>query len=174
MGDEQGGEAGGTLADDAEDVLFVFEIEAIGGFVEDEECGFEEEGAGEGDALTLAVREHDAAIADDGVYAICERVDELRAGLFDGLGEVFVGGGGAGPKEVFADGVVEEQGVLADVADVATPTAGIVAGEGDAVGFDSAGLGEEEAHDEVGDSAFAYAGGACDGGDAAGGEGEVD
>ena len=54
-------------------------VEMGGGLVEDDDVRRLEEEAGEGDALLLAAREPVAAVADDGVEPVGQRLDE-RAG----------------------------------------------------------------------------------------------
>lgn len=52
-------------------------VERAGGFVEEEDLGVADEGAGDGDALLLATREGDTAGADVGVVAFGEGGDEV-------------------------------------------------------------------------------------------------
>jgi hypothetical protein len=54
-------------------------VKRAGGLVEDEHRRVLEEGAGNSDALLLAAREGDAALADERVVAVVERVDQGRA-----------------------------------------------------------------------------------------------
>src|ERR1041385_6683161 len=51
-------------------------VEARRGFVENEDSRVGEDRAGDGDALALAARELDAPLADDGVVALLEAIDE--------------------------------------------------------------------------------------------------
>ena len=124
MGDHEDGErseAGRSadgLADGVEDTGLVVDVEGVSGFVEDEQRGLAQEGAGEGDALALAAGEEDAAVADDGFEAAGEIVDEGGGGAGEGVAEVGIGGAGLGPEEVLADALVEEDGLLTDVADL--------------------------------------------------------
>ena len=61
-------------------------IERAGGFIQDEDDGILQDGPGNGDALTLAAGELDAAVADQGGVAFRERYDEVvRVGLARGL-----------------------------------------------------------------------------------------
>ena len=119
MGDDEGGAA---LHEEVEAVLdegFGFGVEGAGGFVENEDAGVGEYGAGDGEALALAAGELDAALADDGVVALGETLGELvDAGDGAGFHELFFGGGGAGELYVFADGSVEEEGLLEDDAEL--------------------------------------------------------
>lgn len=52
------------------DNLFGFRVEGRGGLVEEKDFGVAEEGAGDGDTLFLAAREHAAFGADDGGEAV--------------------------------------------------------------------------------------------------------
>src|SRR3954469_9521942 len=54
-------------------------VKRAGGLVEDEHRWVLEESAGNNDALFLAAREGDAALADERVVAVVERVDQGRA-----------------------------------------------------------------------------------------------
>ena len=119
VGDDEGGAA---LHEEVEAVLdhgFGLGVEGAGGFVEDEDARVGENGAGDGDALALAAGELDAALADDGVVAFGEALGELvDAGDAAGFHELLLGGVGAGEADVFADGAVEEEGLLEDDAEL--------------------------------------------------------
>ena len=52
-------------------------VDGAGGVVEDEDARVVEEGPGQGDPLALAAREREAPLADDGVVALREVLDEL-------------------------------------------------------------------------------------------------
>ena len=68
------------------DALLGFRVDIARRFVEDENGGVAQEGAGERDALALAAGEGGAAFADDGVVTLGERGDELvRGGVAGGL-----------------------------------------------------------------------------------------
>src|SRR4051794_30712112 len=54
-------------------------VKRASSLVEDEHRRILEEGVGNGDALLLAAREGDAALTDERVVAVVERVDEGRA-----------------------------------------------------------------------------------------------
>ena len=96
-----------------------FGVEAGGGFVEDQDARVGQDGAGDGDALALAAGELDAALADDGVVLLFEVLGELvDAGDAAGFEDLLFGGVGAGEGDVFADGAVEQEGVLQHHAEI--------------------------------------------------------
>ena len=72
-------------------------VERAGGFVEDEDAGVGEDGAGDGETLALAAGELDAALADDGVVAASGKrsANSSTRAILAGFEEVFFGGGGA-------------------------------------------------------------------------------
>ena len=70
VGDDQHGFADDQLLERELDGGFALAVEGAGGFVEDEDRGVAEEGAGEGEALLLAAGEPGAALADDGGVAV--------------------------------------------------------------------------------------------------------
>ena len=161
VGDHEDGEVAvedlDGLEQGIEDAGFVVGIEGVGGFVQDKERRLAKERAGDGEALALAAGEQDAAVAGDGVESAGEVVDEGGGGEVQGALEVFGGGVGAGPEEVFADGLVKEDGFLANVADTGSPAAEGGGIERLAIEEDAAAGGGEEAGDEVGYGAFAGA-----------------
>src|SRR5215813_13787510 len=77
VGDDEGGAALHEGGEAALDEAFGLGVEVARRFVEDEDEGVGEEGAGDGDALLLAAAEADAAFADHGVVAFFELGDEV-------------------------------------------------------------------------------------------------
>ena len=70
VGDDQGGSAVCQAQQRLLHRPFALVVERAGCFVEDQDLRVLEEGAGDGDALALAARELDAALADIGVIAM--------------------------------------------------------------------------------------------------------
>lgn len=52
-------------------------VDHAGGFIEDEDRGVAEDGAGDGEALALPAREREALLGDGGVVTLREGDDEL-------------------------------------------------------------------------------------------------
>ena len=75
--------------------LLAFDVDLAGGFVEDQDFGIAEDGAGERDPLPLAAGEAAAGGADDGVVALGEFLGDERVGV--GLAG---GGFDVGPRGV--------------------------------------------------------------------------
>src|SRR5690606_41063116 len=74
--------------------------------------------AGGGDALARAAGEGRSVLADGGVVAVGQFADEaVGLGGAGGGGDLFVGGVGPAVRDVVADGVGEEEGVLEDQPD---------------------------------------------------------
>ena len=158
VGDDEGGAA---LHEEIEAVLdhgFGLGVEGAGGFVEDEDAGVGEDGAGDGDALALAAGELDAALAYDGVVLLGETLGELvDAGDAAGVHELLFGGVGATEEDVFADGAVEEERLLQDDSQLLAVAAEADGCEVNAVHEDLAAGGGVEAADERDDGGFAGA-----------------
>jgi len=137
VGDDDAGEAGGTKG--LFEPLDSFEVEMIGGLVEEEDVGLGDHGLGNGEALAPAAGEGGSVgiHADGGVRAVvgesgaAERFAETLLALVGGHGGGFEGG-----FEDAADGC--SLGVLGDLLDVANAGA---AADGDftGVGLDLAG-----------------------------------
>ena len=118
VGDDDGGAANGDLFERALDEGFGLVVDRGGGFVEDEDGRVFEDGARNGDALTLSAGELLSALADDGVVALRQGHDEVvRFGDLGGFDDLLVGGIEGAVGDVLADGAVEEIDVLADKAD---------------------------------------------------------
>ena len=86
MGDDHQGECAVQADEGVANPFFVAGVEGAGGFVEDQQEGLPQQGAGEGDALAFATREVDAALANAGVESLGEMGDEIGGGdLVQGL-----------------------------------------------------------------------------------------
>ena len=93
-------------------------VEVRGSLVEHHDVGRLEQQPGDGQALLLAARQAVAAVADDGVEAVGQRLDErhdLRRPQH--LEDLVVARFGFGVEQVGADRVVKEVDVLGDHAD---------------------------------------------------------
>ena len=81
VGDEDRGAVGHERAQRVVDGLLGRGVDGRGGVVEHEDARVGDDGPGQGDALALAARQREAALADDGVVAVGQLVDEpLGAG----------------------------------------------------------------------------------------------
>ena len=153
-----------------------FGVEGGGGFVEDQDGGVPQEGAGDGQSLPLPPGEEGAALGDGGVVALRHGGDEVvGVGGLGGGFDLVAGGFGHAVGDVVGDGVVEEEGVLGDESDALAqagegPVAQVLPGDAD-----GAGGGVEEARQEVDEGGFPRAGAADEGDEASGlgGEGDV-
>ena len=158
VGDDEGGAADHELVEAGLNHGLGLGIERAGGFVEDEDAGLGEQGAGDGEALALAAGELDATLADDGVVGLREAQGELvDAGRGAGADELVFGGIGAGEEDVLTDGAVEEEGVLKDDAELGAIAVEVDCGEVFAVDGDTAGGGVVEGADQADDGGFAGA-----------------
>ena len=93
VGDADDGAVLGKMVDGFLDFGLGLGIEGGGGFVEDEDGGVADKGAGDGDALALAAGESGATFAERGVVALRQRGDEVVGVGFASGGDDFVAGG---------------------------------------------------------------------------------
>src|SRR5690606_24756675 len=173
--DHEGGAAAAEVLESVPDEGLALGVEAGGGLVEDEDARIGDDGARDGDALALAAGELDAALADDGVVAVVEALDELVAVRDAGGGaDLFEGGAGACERDVLADGAVEEEVVLEDDAELGAVVLEPDGGEVLAVDEDAARERAVEGHDEVDERALPRPTGPDERGGGAGGRVEGD
>ncbi len=93
--------------------LFAFGVECRGRFVEQQDRRVAQDRAGDGDALALAARQRQSALADLGVVAIGQGLDEdMRLGGFRGVDHRVAGRAGAGEGDVVGDGAGKDRHVL--------------------------------------------------------------
>ncbi len=119
VGDEHGRASGHELAQGRVDLLLGAGVDRRRRVVEHEHVRIGEHGAGDRDALPLAAREREPALADDGVVPVGELGDEVvRAGHGGRAADVVVGGVGAAVRDVGPHGVGEEERVLEHDADL--------------------------------------------------------
>ena len=77
VGDHNGGLSTGENAEGVLNQLFGFGIHGRGGFVQNQDLGITENGAGDGDSLPLSARKILEAKADLGMVAVRELDDEI-------------------------------------------------------------------------------------------------
>ena len=152
MGVEEDGHAAlvAEVEDEVAEPLDAFRVEAVGGFVEQEDLGLRQKRLGEGEALAHAV----AVGADFGMDALGEAdaVDDLAGG-----GRIEAAGVAHEDFQVIpAAEVVVEGGCFEDGADFAQGF-GAVVEDGDAVDGDVALVGHDHAEDDAEGGAFARA-----------------
>ncbi len=150
-------------------------VDGGGCVVEDEHARVDRERTRDRDPLALAARERDAALADDGVVALRQPLDELvRLGEPCDARHVLVGELGQSEGDVLAHGRGEEERLLRDDADLAAQRAQRHVADVDAVERDAAGRHVVEARHERGERRLAGAGVADQRDRGAGGDVEVD
>ena len=164
VGDDEGGAVGHEVVEGVLDLPLGFGVHGGGGFVEQEDGGVFEQGAGDGEALFFAAGEFDAAFADVGVELVGEFADEaFGVGGGEGGPEFGVGGVAFGEQEVFADGAVEEEWFLGDVGEAVAQRGLGEGADGDAIDGDGAGGGFVKTREQREDGGFSRAGGADEG-----------
>ena len=98
---------------------FVFDVEACGGFIEEDDGSVLEDGASDGDALAFAAGERVSVFADDGVVALRELLNKVvTVCKFCSSQDFFVGGVAFADADVVADGGVEQHDILEDDGEV--------------------------------------------------------
>ena len=175
VGDDEGGATLDEILEGKLDEMLGFGIDRSGGVVEDEDAGVHEQDAGNGDALFLSAGEGDAALTDAGVVALGAVEDEfVRLSGCGSADDLLICGTGGAEGDIFADGIGEEGGLLEDDADLGAE--GVEGGAADvaAIDADETGGGVVKAGQEADDGGLAGAGGAEQGDDLTGLDGEVD
>ena len=181
VGDHEDGlvELAAGLAEHLEDGVGVLGVEVAGGFVGEDDGGTVDEGAGDGDALLLAAGELVGAMVEAALDA--EHFGEVVEERF----VQFPFGGCAKGGDVVGDFDVahgRERGqqieALEDKADLGAAHFGALGvgefGEVGAIDEDRAGGGVGETAQDVEEGGLSRTGGADDGDELAGGDGEVD
>ena len=145
------------------DGLFAFAVEGGGGFVQNQDRGVFEDGAGDADALFLAAGEFDAALADMGfvgcaLLVVGEVLDEVvGAGAGSGFDDVLHFCAGLAVADVLQHRAVEQVTVLCDNGDVFAQAfllnvCDVLGADGDFSGGDVVG-----ADEQAGDGRFSCA-----------------
>ncbi|HEX4736155.1 MAG TPA: hypothetical protein VH331_01200 [Allosphingosinicella sp.] len=165
MGDHDDGELGAERHDRAHHRRLGLVVKGAGRLVEDQHLGLLVESAGDADALALAAREADAALAHLRLVVVGQ--------LFHEIGDM--GGAGAGAdalavdsvcrhaeSDIGGDALVGEEDRLRHVGERRLPARPRLGIEGAAVDPDLALAGLEQPHQQVEQSALAAAGGPGD------------
>lgn len=113
---------GRTIAGDVLELrlygLLGVRIQRGGGFVEDKDGGVFKDGAGDGDTLFFTAREFQATLADHGVVAVREALDEVvNTGRACGGDDVLLAGVRTAIGNVVGNRIVEEHRILRHDAD---------------------------------------------------------
>ena len=169
VGDHQRGALGGDSIEGALDRRFGFVVHRGGGFIEDQHRWVLEDGAGQGDALSLAAREPLAPFAHDRVVPLGQGLDE--AGGLGQLCSPLDGGAGrieAAVGDVLGHRAVEQEHLLAHQADGPAQIRQLQIPDRQAIEQDLALLQLVQAQQQPDDGALAGAGGADDAQGAAG------
>ena len=159
VGDDEGGAALHDLHQRPPDLELGLGVDARGGVVQDQYLGVDDERPGNGDALALAARQGQSALADDGLVALRQGLDEgCRLGAFGRLADLGVARPGASEADVLGDRGREQKRVLGDDADVAAQVGQAHVAHVVAVDQHAAGGGVVEARHQVGERRLAAAG----------------
>ena len=119
VGHHQGGAAGQQALEGLVDDLLNMDVDGAGGVVEQEDGRVDEQGAGDGDPLTLATRQGVAPLSDHGVIALGEPRDEpVGIGCRGGGDDLLAAGIGSAVSDVVGDGGGEEERLVGDDADL--------------------------------------------------------
>ena len=151
-------------------------VEPGGGLVEDQDAARAQQRAGDGEPLPLSAGEAAAALADAGVVAAGQALDEVvRVGGARGGADLGAGGVGAAEHEVVVDARVHHQLLLVDDGDRVAHRRRRVVGDVVAVDGDDPGVGGELAGEQPAQRRLAGAARSDEGDDLAGGdvEGQV-
>ena len=175
VGDDDGAALGHHGGQRVADLVLLRRVDGGRGVVEHEHAGVGQDRPGDGDALALAAREGEPALAEQRVVAVREVVHELgRTGQRGGPLDALERGVGVGERDVGGDGVVEEQGVLEDDPDRAAQVVDAEPPEVDPVELDGAGVHVVEAGEQAGHGRLAGPGRAHEGDRGARLDGEVE
>ena len=153
MGDDNAGTIAEEVIESLLDEAFALGVEGGSRLIEDENVGIAENCASYADALALTAREIGAAVAYDGIVAILLLSDEivgvgnLGSSFYFLLRSVLDTEG-----DIISDGIVEEDGVLADDAHAPAQIVEAIVADVDAIDEDGAGLDIPEAREEVDES----------------------
>ncbi len=175
VGDDENSGSAGQASETIREFADGFEVEMVGGFVEDEEPGLTVERAGQREFLALSAGEGVAPVVNGGVVAAREFPDEgVSFRQHGGLaGGGFVGDGLA-VDDVFENGAAENDRRLRYDGDAGAKGRNGELGIGEAIGEQAAGLGQVQAAEEMEQGGFARAVGAHENGDGPGFDGERD
>ena len=152
VGDEQRGAAALHVMQRALNLVLGGAVDGAGGVVQDQDARVFQKGARQGDALPLAARQGDPALADDGVVAVLKRLDEVMGGgRARGRFEVAPAGAGAGEGDVVGHRQREQEYVLFDGGDLRAQAGQVPVAQVDAVDGDAPGAGVVGAVHQLGE-----------------------
>jgi len=169
MSDHDGGLAFHQTIQGFEDEFLRGGVESGGRLVEHKDRRVADDGAGDGNTLALASGERHAALANNGVQALGQLLDELHGvGKLGGALDLLAGSIRLAVGDVLPEGPVEEHALLQDVADLLAKRLLLEAPDVDAVDANNAIARIVETWHETDDGGFADAGGTDQGRDLAG------
>ncbi len=158
-----------------ENAFFGVGVHAGERVVQDHDARVANESARDGGALLLSARKGDAALADQGRVLVGEGLNVLGdAGAIGRGAHLFVGGTRRAKRDVLADGVGEQEGLLRDESEVAAQLVHRQLADGLAVDQHHAGSGVVDAGNQADQRGLARAGRSDDGQAAAGGNLQID
>jgi hypothetical protein len=163
VGDNYHGDSASEAGHGLHDTIFGFGIKGGCGLIEYQQLRLVVERAGEADSLTLAARESNPPLADDGLPAvgqfILDEVEDLSSGrgAFESGRVEFLWEHSEG--DVGSDRIVDEEYFLWDVADAAAPSTMVMKSERDVINEDAARVRDVEAENQIDKGGFATAGG---------------
>ena len=160
-------EAGAALHHPGEGVLnpqLGAGVDGGGGLVQNQHRRQAQHHAGDAQQLLLALGQHAAVLADDGVIAVGQSADEgVGVGGLRGGDHLLVGGVGLAHDDVLPDGAGLQPGVLQHHAVGGAQAVARHVADVAALDADAAGIHVVKAHQQVDDGGLAAAGGADDG-----------
>ena len=124
MGNEEESATLVALDDALEDAALGGSIEGGGGFVEEEDGGWAQQGAGYTYALGLTFTQSYAHFAERGVKAVGQVEDEIGSGRSEGLTHILLGSLGVAQEEVIANRTAQEGIALGHVAVITAVSGG--------------------------------------------------
>ena len=164
VSDDEGGTADHELVERILHDLLAFRIKCGGRFVKDEDLRILQDRSCDGDALALTAGEDEAAIADLGIDAARQTMNEfLCIRGTNGIPDLFIRRVQATVEDIFFDGGIEEERILRHEADVVTKGADRHIPDIDAVDVDGSACHIIETWKQVGNGGLAGAGRPDDG-----------
>ena len=118
MGNEEEGATLVALDNALEDAALGGSIEGGGGFVEEQDGGWAQQGAGNADALGLSLTQSYAHLAQRGVDALGKFEDEIGSGRSEGFAHFQLGSGRVAQEEVVANRAAQEGIALGHIAEI--------------------------------------------------------
>ena len=174
VSDDEGGTADHELVERILHDLLAFRIECGGRFVQDEDLRILQDRSCDGDALTLTAGEDEAAIADLGIDATRQTLNEfLCIRGANGIPDLFIRRIQATVEDIFFDGGIEKECILRHEADVVAKGADRHISDVDAVDADGSACHIIEPRKQVGNGGLAGAGGPDDGDGLSGSDNEI-